>query len=299
MLPSVHLGLDLDNVEETTRDEIKAFRGEMLESRRGKFMHPQSAYSVLLEHRPDMLKLQLRQMHAAFEIPGEGPFPMLPCMVMLNWYTCHRYGEGIIHEIRAMQRYGATREQVTETLALAYMHSGPAGMRYLYHEGYDYLASYQDPDHEAQWPAGWGPDADALKSGMDFSTSELTEADRDALFGWYESTIGEVPRSVQLLARHNPTFLKAWRHKLEGTLRGALPKQALPYTLIHYNVNRGFAGGTREAVLLGRAWGMTRAQVVAAVSFATAYVGGMDAMYLVDDAIGDLLEDPSWEAARV
>jgi hypothetical protein len=87
--------------------------------------------------------------------------------------------------------------------------------------------------------------------------------------------------------------LKAWRAKLEGALRGALPKQVLPYIMIHHNVNRGFTGGVREAVLLGRAWGMTKAQVTHAITFATGYMAGIDALYIVDDAVGELL-DADW-----
>ena len=122
----------------------------------------------------------------------------------------------------------------------------------------------------------------------------MTADDKRALFHWYEMTLGEVPRSVRLLAVHDPDYLKAWRAKLEATLRGALPKQLLPYILIHYNVNRGFKDGIREAVLLGRAWGMTKAQVTHAMTFAVGYMAGIDALYIVDDAVGDLLVEDEW-----
>jgi hypothetical protein len=67
----------------------------------------------------------------------------------------------------------------------------------------------------------------------------------------------------------------------------------LPYIMLHHDVNRGFAGGIREATLLGRAWGMTKAQVVHAITFAACAVAGTDALYVVDDAVGEILD--SWQ----
>ncbi len=293
---ALHRGLDLGNVEVTTPAEIAAFRSEVLESLGGKFTYPLSAYSVMLETRPDMLKLHFRQMNSAFLVPGEGAFQILACTTMLHWYTCHRYQEGILHEVRNSRHEGATKDQVGEILALAFTHSGPSGMHFVYHAAFDYLKGYTPPEQPARFPAGWAPDPDALRSGMDFSRASMSARDRRALFDWYEQLIGEVPRSVRLLARHNPDYLKAWRAKLEGALRGALPKQLLPYIMIHHNVNRGFADGIREAVLLGRAWGMTKAQVTHSITFATGYMAGIDALYIVDDAVGELL-DADWGQA--
>ena len=73
---------------------------------------------------------------------------------------------------------------------------------------------------------------------------------------------------------------------------GALPKQMVPYILIHYNMNRGFREGIREATLLGKAWGMTRDHVMNAVTLGTGYMAGIDGVYIVQEAIGDIIE--SW-----
>jgi hypothetical protein len=282
-------GLDLDNIEVTTREEIAAFRGQSLDSTGGRLMHPLPAYSVLLENRPDMLKLHLRQAREIHVIPGEGRYRALTAVAMLHWYACNRYPEGIIHEIRTLQGEGATKAQINEILAIAFLHSGPSGMRFVYDAAFDYLLTYQEPSQPVAFPSGWSGDPGALKSGIDLSSPELSHADREALFGWYERTLGEVPRSISFLAGHDPRFLKAQRAKLEATMRGALPKQMLPYILLHHNVNRGFAGGIREATLLGRAWGMTKAQVMHAITFAASAVAGTDALYVVDDAVGELL----------
>lgn len=284
-------GLDLSNIEETSRDEINEFRGAVLAGRAGKLMYPLTAYSFALENRPDILKLHFRQMRTVFEIPGEGPAMWAPTMSTLHWYICNRHDEGIIHEVRACQQHGASKAQVQEMFALAFSHGGPSGMGVAYNAAFDYLQTYVEPEQPMKFPVGWEADPEAMRSGIDLTRPEMSATDRENLFGWYEKNIGEVPRSVQLLDKYNPAYLKAWRAKLEGALRGALPKQILPYTMLHYNINRGFRDGIREAALLGRSWGMTQAQVAHAVTFSTGYIAGMDALYIVDEAIGDLLDD--------
>ena len=288
-------GLNLGNVGETTREEIAAFRGQNLERRKGKLMYPLSAYSFVLENRPDMLKYHLRQMQFLHAVPANGEVPMaITMLTMLHWYACNRVEEGVIHEVMGCQEMGATKAQVNEVLALAFMHSGPSGFRTVYHQAFDYMQSYRDPDHSIKWPEGWAPDPDAFVTGLNFDSPDLTDAERDQLFEWYERTIGYVPRSVQMLARYNPNFMKAHRAKFEGAMKtGALPKQIVPYILIHYNMNRGFRDGIREAALLGKAWGMKRDHIINAVTLGVGYMSGIDGAYIVDEAIGDLLK--SWE----
>ena len=54
-------------------------------------------------------------------------------------------------------------------------------------------------------------------------------------------------------------------------------------------MNRGIRGAT----LLGKAWGMPRDHVVNALTLGTGYMAGIDGMYIVDEAIGDILA--SWD----
>lgn len=288
-------GLELGNVEETTREEIAAFRSYQLEARKGKLMYPLSAYSFVLENRPDMLKLHFRQMQQLHAVPGNGETGSAQtCLTMLHWYACNRVEEGIIHEVRASQREGASKAQVNEVFALAFMHSGPSGFRYVYHSSFDYMMTFEEPEKSISWPAGWEPDVEAFATGLDFGAPDFLDGERERLYGWYESTIGYVPRSIEFLTEHNPRFMKAHRGKFEGAMStGALPKQMVPYILIHHNMNKGFREGIREATLLGKAWGMTKAQVINAVTLGTGYMTGIDGLYIVDDAIGDILAD--WE----
>ena len=93
---------------------------------------------------------------------------------------------------------------------------------------------------------------------MDFSEPGASAADLDALDDWYARTIGEVPQHVQFLRRNRPGLLKAHRNRYENAISESLPKQMLPYLLLHYDIYRGFAAVSGENLLLARACGLTR-----------------------------------------
>lgn len=288
-------GLDLNHVDKTTLEEKRDFLASKIARRQGKLMYPVSAYSFVMENRPDMLKYHFRQMQFLHSFPKDEPLGRpATCLTMLHWYTCNRVKEGIIHEVRSSQEVGATKAQLNEIFGLAFMHSGPSGMGEAYHQAFDYMQTFQDPPKPIAWPKGWTPDPAAFRSGLDFDNPELGAGEKELLFGWYESTIGHVPRSVSRMTRINPRFMKAHRAKFEGAMKtGALPKQIVPYILIHYNMNRGFRDGVREATLLAKAWGMRVEHVHAALTLGTGYMAGIDGMYIVEDAIGDVLD--AWE----
>ena len=286
-------GLDLTNVHETSDQEKAEFWADKMAWRPGKMAYPLTAYSFLIQNRPDMLKYHMRQMQFLHAVPANGEIPMgITMLTMLHWYACNRVPGGVLHEVMGAQEMGASKAQVNEIFGLAFMHSGPCGFNEVYHQAFDYMASYREPAHQIVWPANWAPDPAAFRSGLDFDNPELTSREGELLDEWYVETIGYVPRSVSTLVKYNPGFVKQNRAKFEGALStGALPKQMVPYILIHYNMNRGFRDGIREATLLGKAWGMTRDHVVNAVTLGTGYMAGIDGMYIVDEAIGDLLEN--------
>jgi hypothetical protein len=289
---------DLQMVDETSDEEIAARIAEEMRKPYldGRHQYPATAYSFVLRNRPDMLKLHFRQMAELHAVPqvddGDEPYWSLVVLTMLHWYSCNRVEHGVIHETRASHAFGASWAQVNEVFGLAFMHSGPSGFGSVYNAAFEYMLTYpRDEESTMRFPPGWEPDPEALHTGLDFSKPELSDSERQALFAWYEKTIGEVPRSVELLVQLNPRFAKAHRAKFERTFRGALPKQMLPYMLFHYEMNRGSVGGMREAALLCRAWGVSRDLMIHCVTLGTGYMAGLSAMYGVHDAIGELLDD--------
>ena len=70
-----------------------------------------------------------------------------------------------------------------------------------------------EPTVAAVFPEGWAADAEAFKSGLDFSSREMLPQDLTRLTEWYERTIGYVPKSIQFGLKHNPQFVKVNRAK--------------------------------------------------------------------------------------
>jgi hypothetical protein len=93
---------------------------------------------------------------------------------------------------------------------------------------------------------------------------------------------------VRFLAQHRPGLLKAYRDRYEHAIRDSLPKQMLPWLMLNYNVVRGFHEGIRENVLLGRALGMTKEQLLDAICFGVLHAGA-NALGIAEEAAGDLL----------
>src|SRR5262249_48908506 len=142
------------------------------------------------------------------------------------------------------------------------------------------------------WPAHWNVDAAAFSSGIDFSSIDLLPNELELIEGWYEETCGEVPRWVGFLAEHRPQLLKVYRNRFEHSVREAMPKQMFPFLQLHFNTLRGFQEGIREAVLMGRGFGMTRDDLLDAILWAWVY-GGPAAISIVEEAAGDVLSEMS------
>lgn len=246
-------GLRLLNFDETTPEELEAFRSFYLDTKGSQ----NKSYEFWLEFRPDVLK---RHKARTVQWYIGGTYP-ISALAALHQYVNTAFRDGIEYEIRLAQSYGASKSDILDTLSIAFIHSGHPGM-YLVSEFADYLRTYETKQVAEPFPPNWGFDADAFVSGMDFSTLEATRGDLDRLLGWYEETIGEVPRHVHFLAKSRPTLLKAYRNRYEHAIRDSLPKQMMPYLMLHYDVFRGSRGGIRENVLLARAFGMTRTQVL-------------------------------------
>jgi hypothetical protein len=275
-------GLDVSRPDETTPEEIEAYRAEYVGTNKGLL----DSFEFWLEFRPDVLKRhKARTRH--FRTAKEPDFPLVQILAAVHQYTIAGFREGVAYEIRLAQTLGATRGDILDTLSLAWIHAGHPGM-YAAAAYADYLRAYEDPEPTERFPAGWAFERHAFDSGMDYSTREATPADLEALREWYRRTLGEVPPHVTFLAMHRPGLLKAYRDRYEHAIRDSLPKQMLAYVMLSHNVVRGFRHGIREHVLLGRALGMTREQLLDAICFAVLHAGA-NALDLVDEAAGDVL----------
>jgi hypothetical protein len=279
-------GLDVTRPNEMTAEEIEAYRAEYTGSNKGLL----DSFEFWLEFRPDVLKRhKARTRH--YSSPTEPVHHLVGLLGAIHQYTIMAFREGVAYEIRLAQTNGATRSDILDTLSVAFIHSGHRGM-YAAAAYADFLRDYEEPDpvDPARFPAGWSFDPNAFDSGMDDAGRDASAEDIDRIQDWYQRTIGEVPRWVRFLARNRPGLLKAYRARYEHAIRDSLPKQMLPWLLLNYNVTRGFQEGIRENVLLGRALGMTREQLLDSICYAVLHAG-TNALGIADEAAGDVLAE--------
>jgi hypothetical protein len=286
-------GLNLNILDETTQAEVDTYLGVMRRTHAP--LYEMTANALWLDSRPDFVKLHRRGARIFGRIDGvldpvRGP---LTGIALLFDYILMGWEDGILNQIDSLQFRKVSKAQIMEVVMAAQIWGGMKSLQCVYRAANTYLRQYVDSPSPAAFPPGWAADDAAFKSGLDLSTLELSDADRANLFGWYERTIGYVPRSVQFAAVHNPAFLKAYRLKWENAFKGALPKQLMPVFMLRSNVMAGRRDAIREAALLAKAWGVGRQWVVHNVMHLGYYFVGLDGLYAAEDALGDVLA--SWD----
>jgi hypothetical protein len=287
--PKVHYGisrgLNLDDLAHTTQEEIDTYLNYARNNHVPLYL--QTSHTVWLENRPDMMKLHHRVLPNFRKEYPEAVFMMsigqLHTYIFLDWEI------GITNEFKVMQSQGITKAQLMEIVMAAQIYAGIRGLEAVYRATWPFIRDFQDRTQPARFPDGWDYDISAFKAGLDESTLELTNTDRQKLNDWYMQNGGEIPRWVTFMSRHRPEFLKAYRLRWEGIFRGALPRQCMPFMMIYHNVVNGYRDGLREAALLGKAWGMSKDWLLLAVIACAYYYTGFEGMNMVEDAIGDIL----------
>jgi hypothetical protein len=272
-------GLELLNTDEVTPAELAEFRRHY-DATKGS---QNKSYEYWFEFRPDVVKrhkARTRQWYL-----GEGA--AVQALTQLHQYVIEAFHDGIDYETRLAQTYGASKTDILDTISVAFIHSAHPGM-YAASEYGEYLRTYEEGPRDDAFPANWTSDYSVFQSGMDFSSLTATPDDLASVRDWYLRMTGEIPASVEFMIRHRPDLLKAYRNRYEHAIRDSLPAQMLPYMMLHYNTYRGNAEGIRENVLLGRALGLTKTQVLNAISAAVLH-GGSEILGLVDRTVGDLL----------
>ena len=277
-------GLIVGKPDITTQEEIEAFRAYYAKTK-GKSL---PGFEFLLENRPDVLK----RYRSAVRITTSEEWRAYPLQMVLqhfHQYTITGYGDGIDYQVHVAQAAGASKAMLLEVLAIAFLHSGPRGMNYVAQYAKASIDNYVDPE-PGKWPDEWDFDISTLQSGMDFSKIKASKQDIERLNTWYIDSMGEIPGYVKYLGKHNPDLLKGYRNRFEYAMKGALPRQMMPYLMLNYNASRGFKDGIREMVLLGKAFGMTSEQLNDAISWGF-YYGGIETFNIVEEAVGELMEN--------
>ena len=245
----------------------------------------------MLYTRPDFAKLNSRILDGWYRDAPIKPIIAHSSFVNLHTYINQGWETGIENCTRGLQGWGVTRAQLMEAIVHAGLSAGPRGMQRVYNALGIILGDYVEHPRTIDWPEGWAPDMAAFQCGLDESTRLLTPGDKRAIEEWYERTIGEVPRWVTFLAKHDPTSLKGYRGRWERTFRGALPKQMMPYLSMRHTTVMGDSEGLREAVLLGQAWGMTHDYIVNTIVQSVHYFTGVERLNMVEEVLQDVLSN--------
>ena len=294
---------DISKTAATTPEELEKFRNDRRQYglnvglEWGHF-YQMTADSIMLDHRPDYAKrfydglrsFQNRLGQTGTESENAvqliaASLQHLPMYILYGWET------GIYNEFRHLRSRGLTKAQLMELVMYAQLQAGMRGLQLVYNAVSRFLADLPDASSPPQFPAGWAADPDAFKSGLDLSTRDLTDRDRKNLTDWYEKTIGYVPNSVNFAMTYHPEFYKWHRARWEVIFQ-TLPKQAAPYIMLRQHMLTGFHDALREAVLLGKAWGIGKEWIVHGLTVSAWYTG-FEGLYAAHNAVGDLLRD--WE----
>src|SRR5579859_1762142 len=203
-------------------------------------------------------------------------------------YILYGWETGIYNEFRHLQSRGLSKAKLMELVLFAQLQAGMRGLQLVYNAVGRYLPDWRDGPGEVPLPAGWAADPDAFKAGLDLSTRAFTDQDRAGVTAWYERLIGYVPNSVKFAMTYHPEFYKWHRARWEIIFQ-KLPKQTAPYVMLRQQTLTGNHAALREAVLLGKAWGITREWLVHGF-VATAYYTGFEALHVAYAAVDDILQ---------
>jgi hypothetical protein len=254
---------------------------------------------TMLEHRPDYAKRmydtipafrnRLRETQEetsdAVELIAES-LQHLPMYILYGWET------GIYNEFRHLRFRGLSRAQLMELVMFAQLQAGMRGLQLVYNGASRLLVDLPDTEGPAPFPRGWTPDPGAFKAGLDLSVRELTTADGAAITAWHERTLGYVPSSVVFAMKYHPEFYKWHRARWEVIFQ-TLPKQVAPYIMLRQHMLTGNEDALREAVLLGKAWGVSKEWTVHGL-MVSAFYTGFEGLYFAHNAVQDVLA--GWES---
>jgi hypothetical protein len=288
-------GLDLDDLESLSNEEIEAELAHHWVSRGP--MYPVNSLSLMLDYGgPSFAKFHRwasgTLSNRLSGVPDRASGILfsthtLTSYVVLGWET------GIRNQFVVLRNRGMPVEQIMELVLFTQLYAGMRGLGHTFRAVGDFLPGLGKPPIDLPVPEGWESDPDAFKCGLDLSTREMTKSDVTNLTEWYERTIGYVPNSIRFGLKHHPEFLKPNRAKWEVAIR-TLPKQFAPHLMIRQNMMSRSSEGLRESVLLGKAWGMTKRQVLAGVSNSVMFFTGIEGYYAAFDAIDDILDN--WDS---
>lgn len=248
----------------------------------------------MLDLRPDAFKRYrwwVETISAGHDLTS--PVGPSTAMIWLHYYVTIGYGAGALYEIIAMRDRGAAKAEVAQAVALGWLHGGPRGMYETAAAAMDYMREWPEDDGApgAEWTAGWAPDPEAFRAGLDFSSASLSSEELELLQAWHMRVQGQVPAYVRMLGRYYPSALKVWRARYENAADGPLPKQVIALFQVHTAALMREPDALRRAVHMAKVFGLARDHVVFTLTTPHVYLGDLGMWAL--ESIEPMLEE--WE----
>jgi hypothetical protein len=284
-------GLDIDNLETLTKEEVDAHLVNTWAPRG--VLYDMYASSLMLDYGdPAFIKMHTRAYtvtESFLDMPARAKAATRASLT-LSSYVKLGYETGIRNQVNVLRQFGIPKEQSMEIVLFTQLYAGMRGLGHTYHAVGDFLPAFSPPSVPQELPPGWEVDPAAFKAGLDYSVREMTGNDAEKLTGWYEQNVGYLPESIRFGLKRHPVFVKANRGKWEEAIR-TLPKQFAPWIMIRQNMMSADVDGLRESVLLGKNWGITREMTISGISSAVMYFTGFEGYYTAFKAVDDILEN--------
>jgi hypothetical protein len=250
--------------------------------------------------RPDALKryrLFVNTVTQGIGLEDSMPNPPVASLVSGHFYATLPYPQGVAGDLFVAKHVGGTKQEVSDILAMAFLHSGPFGMNTSSAAAAEYLRTWDDSDAPGlTWPEGWTVDPEAFRCGIDFEgaggADELSADDLAKIEAWHVRVQGEVPAYVPFLAKHYPLALKTFRARYETSMTGTLPKQFIALSQVHLAACWVRPDALRRALHMARAFGVSKDHAVQILTLSMLYLGDirMDAAI---EGVDGILE--AWE----
>ena len=252
----------------------------------------------LIDHLPGPYKRMREHAQATMVADRDGAsLPLLAYVLFyIHSYAAIDFPKGVFYEIMSARHMGAPKQLVLDVLGYSYLSAGPRGMNAVAELSDAYLRDWADPPglEPVEWPEGWGPDPDAFRAGIDYTTPDLTAEEIAKISAWHQRMHGVVPRHVELFGRLHPQAYKLQRIRYEKAPGNVMPAQLPPLLMLYLASLRLQPEVMRQSLHQARALGCRRHHVVQTIE------AGMRQMmvhplYLeqATDAVGDLLA--GWE----
>lgn len=250
----------------------------------------------LIDHDPGSLKRYRRHVETiAEQADGVGLPQAVVALLFLHAYSVLGNERGILYQVVAARRWGATRREVVDTIGFAFLEGGPRGMNAAAELSDSYLRDWTDGGSPAgiKWPDNWSPDPGAFRSGIDYATDDLLPGELEAIESWQHRMCGSETAGFRLLAQLHGRAYKTHRIRYERAISSALPAQMFPLYTLHLATIQLRPRAIRSSLHLARRLGVARHHAVQTIWWGLLY-GGETLREEIGEAAGDMLRE--WEA---